>query len=145
MKYLFVLLGVLLLLAMAPVPASAQSQYPNGYYGQAQGSHGVLSAKDQQEFDKDYAKWVDATRKNDQDDIVSNARHMQDIMSRYNIPPNVPFDQVASTATPGVAGSAGYPNEGYPNYPNGAYNGNYPVYGQPARLSPDEQKNFDKA
>ncbi len=131
MKYVYLLvMAAALAWTTATVPAHAQAQYPNGYYGQAQNWHSVLSPQDQQQFDKYYAKWVDASRKGDQDDIASNARHMQDIMARYNIPGNVSFDQVASMsgATP---------------YQNGAYAGTYPAYGQ-ARLSPEDQQNFDK-
>ncbi len=139
MRYLFVLLAVLLCLVVT-APAQVQPQYPNGVYGQPQGWHGVLSPQDQQQFDKYYAKWVDATRKNDQDDISGNARHMQDIMARYNIPSGVSFDQIASNPAPGAYPA--YPNgTAYP-YPNGTY-GAYPAYGQ-TRLSPDDQRNFDK-
>jgi hypothetical protein len=109
--------------------APAQAQY--GGYGQPQGWHGVLSANDQSQFDQYYANWVDATRKNDQADVSSNARRMEEIRTRYNIPTNVPFDQVASA---GVTGT-------YPA--GGAYQGSYPGYAQ-ARLSPDDQKQFDK-
>jgi hypothetical protein len=52
---------------------------------------------------------------------------MQEIMARNNIPPNVPFDQIASTAA--------YPNN---NYPNNSYNNSQ------SRLSPDDQREFDK-
>jgi TRAP-type C4-dicarboxylate transport system substrate-binding protein len=114
--------------------ANAQPQYPAGYYGQAQGWHGVLSPDDQKQFDKYYSKWVDASRKNDQDDIANNAQHMEEIMARYNIPANTPFDQVASA--PGAAG--------YAANPNGAYSGAYPAYGWQGRLSPEDQHSFDK-
>lgn len=124
MKYLCAISAVLLSLAIfAP---AAQAQAPYGY-GQPQGYHGVLSPDDQQQYDKYYTKWVDASRKGDQDDVTGNARHMQDIMARYNIPPNVPFDAVAS------GGNSAYPQNGVP------------AYGTAGRLSPDEQKDFDKA
>jgi hypothetical protein len=113
--------------------AAAQAQY--AAYGQPQSWHGVLSANDQSQFDQYYANWVDATRKNDQTDASTNARRMEEIMTRYNILSNVPFDQVASA---GMAGA--YPTGGA--YPNGAYPGSYPAYGQ-TRLSPDDQKHFD--
>src|SRR5581483_7920848 len=91
------------------------------------------SPDDQQQFDKYYSKWMDATRKGDQDDISGNARHMQEIMARYNIPPNVPFDLVASNG----------------GYPQGQVFGQaappFGVYGAPVRLSPDDQQRFDKA
>jgi hypothetical protein len=110
------ILGVAALQAQAPA-------YP------ASGWQGRLSPDDQRQFDKDYAKWVDATRKNDQDDIANNARKMQEIMVRYNIPPSVPFAEIAS---------GGYA-VGYPSAPYG-----YP-YAQPQRLSSHDQHNFDKA
>ncbi len=130
MKYLLVTLAVFLSLAVA-APAQYYGQQAQ-YYGQ-QGFRGVMTAQDQQQFDKYYGKWVDAVRKNDQDDVASNARHMEEIMARYNIPSNVPFDQIASN-----------PVYVYPNgaYPNGTYQGAYSTYG---RLSPDDQKKFDKA
>ena len=123
MKHLCAITVMLLALAISAPPAHAQAAY--GYYGQSQGYHGVLSATDQQQFDKYYTKWVDASRKGDQDDISGNARHMQDIMARYNIPPNVAFDQVAS---------GGYTAQNA-----------YPAYSAAGRLSPDDQKDFDKA
>jgi hypothetical protein len=51
--------------------------------------------------------------------------HMQEIMARNNIPANVPFDQIASTGS----AAGGYPASAYP------YQG---------RLSPDDQREFDK-
>jgi len=79
------------------------SNNPNGYgnnnndsrdgYGYSQTR---LSADDQREFDKAYAKWVNDSRKNDRDDLEKDTRKMQDIMARYNIPSNVPYDQIAS-------------------------------------------------
>ncbi len=94
-------------------------------------SYSRLSAEDQKKFDDYYRKWLDAGRKNDRDDIESNGRHMQEIMTRYNIPPSVPFDQVAS---------GGYATGGY-NNSNGV--SAYPAYA-PGRLSGDDQKKFDK-
>ena len=90
-----VLALAVLVIAFGTSAAVAEPQ-PQVAYGQPQGWHGVLSVDDQGNFDKDYAKWIEATRKNDQDDISDNARKMQDIMARYNIPANVPFDQIAS-------------------------------------------------
>jgi hypothetical protein len=128
MKHLLTLSALLLSVAVC-APARVHAQ--DAAYTQPQGWHGVLSPSDQSQFDKYYSKWVDATRKNDQDDISENARKMQEIMSRYNIPSSVSFDQVAASGAP-----AGYPPQAYPNraYPAAA--------GQ--RLSPDDQKEFDK-
>ena len=133
MRYLCAIAVVCVSLAVAAAPARAQA--PNGYYGQPQGFHGVLSPQDQQQFDKYYTKWVDASRKNDQDDIAGNARHMQEIMAKYNIAADVPFDQVATYPAQGA-----YPTQGAYGYPQGAY----PAYGA-RRLSPDDQSSFDKA
>lgn len=82
---------------------------------------GRLSPDDQREFDKYYTKWVNDTRKNDRDDIANDERHMQEIMARYNIPANVPFNQI-------VSGASAYPA-------NGPWQG---------RLSPDDQRDFDR-
>src|SRR5690348_8855365 len=125
MKPLSIFAALLLCIAVgAPSRAHAQDAYT-----QSQSWHRVLSASDQSQFDKYYSKWVDATRKNDQDDISENARKMQEIMARYNIPSSVSFDQVAASAAP-----AGYPPQAYPN----------PAYPAGQRLSPDDQKEFDK-
>jgi hypothetical protein len=82
---------------------------------------GRLSPEDQHDFDKAYTKWVNDTRKNDRDDIAKDVRKMQDIMARYNIPANVPYDEIASTGR---------------GYQARSYQG---------QLSPQDQKDFDKA
>src|SRR5207302_1161344 len=78
---------------------ASAAAYPNPAYAAPVTWQGRLSAEDQKDFDKAYAKWIESTRKNDQDDVSSSARQMQDIMTRYSIPANVPFDQIAS---PGI-------------------------------------------
>lgn len=130
-KYLFLSLAVLLLMAAAPAIAQVDVNQ-DGYYGQPQASRGVLSPDDQAKFDSYYAKWVSDTRRNDRDDIAKDAGHMQEIMARYNIPPNTPFQAIATN---------GYTAGAYPG-PNPAYA--YP-YGQPQRLSAKDQKDFDNA
>lgn len=114
--------------------ASNGSAYPaNAYPGPASSQwQGRLSPDDQRDFDKYYAKWIDDTRKNDRDDIGKDIGHMQEIMARNNIPPEVPFNQL-------VSNPSAYPAYGYPA-------GAYPVYGHwQGRLSPDDQRNFDKS
>jgi hypothetical protein len=76
-----------------PYDQIATPGYNNDYRGYAQSR---LSSDDQHEFDKAYEKWEKHIRKNDRDDIRKDERKMQDIMARYNIPRNVPYDQVAS-------------------------------------------------
>lgn len=92
-----------------------------------------LSPDDQRDFDRYYSQWVDDGRRNDREDAARDMQHMRDIMARNNIPPNVPFEQIATSPN----GYSGYNNNAYSN---GAYYGN----GQ-NRLSPDDQREFDKA
>jgi hypothetical protein len=58
---------------------------------------GRLSAEDQEKFDKEYEHWMNDRRKNDRDDIAKHEGKMQEVMSRYNIPRDVPYDLIAST------------------------------------------------
>ena len=97
---------------------------------------GRLSPDDQHEFDKAYAKWVKDSGKNDRDDIAKDERKMQDIMARNNIPPNVPYDQIAS-------GQQGRYDNGEGRY-NNAYPQNGQNYGNQGRLSPEDQRDFDR-
>ena len=121
---------------------SQRDRYDNGRYSNAYpqdnrnwGNQGRLSPEDQRDFDNAYAKWVSDSRRNDRDDIEKDVRHMQDIMQRNNIPPDVPYGQIASQ---------GYNNGGYRDngYNDDRYRGGYS--GQ-SRLSPDDQREFDKA
>ena len=115
--------------------ASTGRAYQTGAY------HRQLNPQDQKDFDKAYTKWVNDTRKNDRDDIDKDVRKMQEIMSRNNIPTDVPFDQIAST---GYVSQENQPyNNGYPE--NGPYAGSqaYPQ-NSGARLSADDQRDFDR-
>ena len=58
-----------------------------------------MSPEDQREFNKQYQKWQEATAKNHREDIEEHARKMEAIMSRYNIPPRTPFEEVALNAS----------------------------------------------
>lgn len=108
-------------------PAYPQSAYPqNGQY------QSRLTPEDQRDFDRYYSQWVDDSRRNDRDNADRDMQHMRDIMSRANIPLDVPVGQIA---TPGTALPNGY-NESYSG--RGAYAGQNP-------LSPDDQHEFDKA
>jgi len=77
---------------IAAVGAYADTRYRDS----ARAWQGRLSADDQREFDKQYANWLEDTRRNDRDDLDRDARRMQDIMALNNIPANVPYDQIAS-------------------------------------------------
>jgi hypothetical protein len=110
------LLGIFVLVAAFTLPGFAQWQ-------------GRLSRDDQKEFDKAYAKWVNDTRKNDRDDLDKDVRRMQEIMARYSIPSDVPFDRIASGAYQNAPVNS-YPSAGYQSYAG--------------RLSPEDQHEFDR-
>ena len=60
------------------------------------GYHGVLAPEWQSKFDSYYSRWLEYQRRNDWGEIQSMERRMRDIMVNYRIPPNTPFEQVAS-------------------------------------------------
>jgi hypothetical protein len=103
-----------------PAPAYNNGEY-NGAYASQWSQR--LSSDDQDKFNKEYTKWQESNAKNDRDDIDKHARNMEQIMNRYNIPPNTPFAQIATTS-------------GGPRINVAQYQG---------RFSPDDQKKFDKA
>ena len=79
-----------------------QSPYGSDPYGYGRGGYGyrgVLAPEWQAKFDSYYQRWLQYRATNNVDEIVSMERRMRDIMVNYRIPPNTPFDQVAS---PGV-------------------------------------------
>jgi hypothetical protein len=93
-------LGMLLIgFIVLALPAMAQQTY-SGYsvrpvaYQWGGGSR--LSADDQSRFDSYYSRWIEYRRTNNRDEIVSMEKRMQDVMVHYNIPPNTPYDQIAS-------------------------------------------------
>jgi hypothetical protein len=92
-----------------------------GYAGRWQGQ---LSPDDQNKFNKEYAKWQESNARNDRDDIDKHARKMEEIMSRYNIPQDTPFDAIATA--------------------NG-YAPHYDARQDQGRLSSDDQRKYDKA
>jgi hypothetical protein len=102
-----------------------------------------LSAHDQHEFDEAYNKWVKDTRKNDRDDIQKDERKMESIMQHNNIPADVPFDRIA---TNGNRDRDRYDHDRYEN-DRGQYENRGYGYQQNsgARLSPDDQREFDRA
>jgi hypothetical protein len=125
--------GGLLLPAHAARREMIGSSQPSWQQGNAQTSEsygqwqGRLTPVDRRDFDSYYSRWLDATRRNERDDISSNECKLQEIMARNNIPANTPFDQVAS---------------GNPIYPPGAA---YPTGQWRGRISAADQRAFDKA
>jgi hypothetical protein len=91
-----------------PLSLLAQNQRPdddrggNQGYGDSQNRwQGRLSAEDQGRFDSYYTRWQDYGQRNDRDNQSSMEGRMREVMSRYNIPSDVSFDQIASNANPG--------------------------------------------
>ncbi|MGH9530557.1 MAG: hypothetical protein ACRD2S_11645, partial [Terriglobales bacterium] len=81
---------------------------------------------DQGKFDSYYSHWMDARQKNDSHEIASAEERMQNLMARYNIPRDVPYDRIASNG-----GGEGYDHDRRSNDR------------ERARLSPDDQRKFD--
>jgi hypothetical protein len=118
------LLGSLIVLAALALPTLAQAQQ--------------MSPEDQAKFDNYYSRWVQDRQNGDRDDMVSSEHHMQDLMNKYAIPAETPYDQVASrnaAPTPGYNGA--YDNRGYDNRPYGNRG-----YGN--QLPGDDQNKFNK-
>ena len=106
------LLGSLIVLAALALPALAQVQRMTG--------------DDQDKFDNYYSRWVQDKQNGDRDDMVSMEHHMQDLMNRYSIPADTPYDQVAAQnnmAPPPAYENRAYDNRGY--YGRGNYRGGW--------------------
>jgi len=56
-----------------------------------------LEPEDQRRFDSYYSRWLEYRRTDDRDQIRSMEDRMRDVMRQYNIPDDVPFDDVASS------------------------------------------------
>lgn len=119
------LLGSLIVLAAMALPALAQAPQMN--------------PDDQQKFDNYYSRWAQDRQSGDRDDMVSSEHHMQDLMNKYSIPADTPYDRVASQNNMAPAPPpSGYDNRGYNNNP--AYNDQ----GYNNQMSPDDQNKFNK-
>ena len=98
------LLGSLIVLAALALPALAQVQRMTG--------------DDQDKFDNYYSRWVQDKQNGDRDDMVSMEHHMQDLMNKYSIPADTPYDQIAAQnnmAPPPAYNNRAYDNRGYDN------------------------------
>jgi hypothetical protein len=108
---------------------SQQDQDDSRRYGDRDSGRGQrLSSEDQSRFDGYYSKWVNDTRRNDRDDMRKDEERMQEIMGRYNIPSDVPYERIASRAE-------GNRDE-YRDRDDRGYRG---------RLSESDQRKFDDA
>ncbi len=104
----FLRVFVVAVCVLFPLSSVAQNQRsdddrrPNQGYGVSPDRwQGRLSAEDQGRFDSYYSRWLDYRQTNDRDNRNSMEERMRDVMSHYNIPSDVPFDQIASNDTQG--------------------------------------------
>src|SRR5713101_7005209 len=80
MKKIFTI-GALLIVMLLPAFAQGQRR---------------MSPEDQGKFDSYYSRWQQYRQSNDRDQIQSMEKRMQELMGRYGIPPDVPYDRIAS-------------------------------------------------
>ena len=76
------LLGILALVFVFGLPAFAQVQR--------------MTPDDEAQFNGYYSRWQQDRQTDNRDDMVSMEHHMQDLMAKYSIPSNTPYDQVAA-------------------------------------------------
>jgi hypothetical protein len=100
-------LGVLVVVVclLLPMPSAAQNQRSDDDRRMNQGSgashdrwQGRLSPEDQGRFDTYYSRWLNYTQTNDPANRNGMEERMRDVMSHYDIPSDVPFDQIASNS-----------------------------------------------
>ena len=57
---------------------------------------GRLPAEEQKKFDKSYEHWLHERHEDDRDGMAKEEGKMQEIMARYNIPQDVPYNAIVS-------------------------------------------------
>lgn len=77
------------------VVVTANGYSPRYDYRQFQGK---FTDDDQKKFDKAYEHWLNDRRRGDRDDIAKDEGKMQELMARYNIPRDVPYEMLAAGA-----------------------------------------------
>lgn len=112
-----------------------------------------MSTEDQGKFDSYYSRWQQYRQTNNRDEASSMEKRMQDLMSRYGIPSNVPYDRVANGGNYGYGDRGAYQNrEGYQDRDRDGdrdrddANRNRGQYGGQqwrGRLSGDDQRRFN--
>ena len=90
---------------LLPMSSAAQNQRsdddrsPNhGYAASHDRWQGRLSTEDQGRFDSYYSRWLTYRQNNDAANRHGMEERMRDVMSHYDIPSDVPFDEVASNS-----------------------------------------------
>jgi hypothetical protein len=116
------LLGILALLLLFGLPGLAQVQR--------------MTTDDEAQFNGYYSRWLQDKQTDNRDDMISMEHHMQDIMSKYSIPSDTPYDQVATQNN-----AAPYNNRGYGDRDRDYRDSAGRWQGQ---LPPDDQNKFNK-
>ncbi len=131
------ILGLALLVLAFGIPSFAQSR---------------MSPDDQAKFNSYYSRWIQARQQNDRDDISSMEHRMQDLMNRYGIPSDTPYDVVAQQEGPGYGDQDRDRDRGYSRDRDRNRDRDWDrdnrrgqVGDWQARLSPDDQRRFDNA
>jgi hypothetical protein len=114
------LLGSLIVLVAIGIPAVAQYQR--------------MSPDDQDKFASYYSRWIQDKQSDNRDDMISMEQRMQDLMAKYGIASNTPYEEIAQ---------AGYPNRPYDRGYDRSYDrGN--VGSWQGRMSSDDQHKFNE-
>jgi hypothetical protein len=126
-----------------------RGRYGRNGYGQY---HNVLAPEWQQKFDSYYRRWLQDRAANNTSEMASMEKRMQDIMVHYNIPSDVPYDEVASPGIGGYYGNRPYGRGDNDRDDQGGYYGQQGTYGRYGRgeygqyhhvLAPEWQQKFD--
>jgi hypothetical protein len=122
--------GILVLVLAFGIPAFSQAR---------------MSPEDQSRFNSYYSRWIQAQQTNDRDDVVGMERRMQDLMNRYGIPSDTPYDVVArqNWGYRGRERDRYYHRDRDRDWDRGDDRGY--VGSWERRLSPDDQRRFDEA
>jgi hypothetical protein len=125
----FLRVFVVAICVLLPLSSVAQNQRseddrrPNQGYGFSHDRwQGRLSTEDQSRFDSYYSRWLNYVQTNDRENRNSMEDRMRDVMSHYNIPSDVPFDQIASNNIQGYGVHRRPDQEGI-NYDRGQLSG----------------------
>jgi hypothetical protein len=142
-------LGVLLVAACLLLPMSSASQNQRsdddrrsdqGYGTSHDRWQGRLSTEDQGRFDSYYSRWLNYAQNNDRENGNGMEERMRDVMSHYNIPSDVPFEQIASNRNQGYGTNHVRDEDGDEHARN---RGDYRGGQSQNHLSVEDQQRFD--
>ncbi|MBA3913282.1 MAG: hypothetical protein H0X25_05385 [Acidobacteriales bacterium] len=105
----FVVVGLAMVFAMSALAQyqGSPSRLPNNWKDYQQ-YRGRLSPGDQSRYDSYFDRWTNAKKVNDQDQVTSMEKRMQDIMRSYNIPWGTPYEALSSSYSGNYGGGNWY-------------------------------------